>query len=56
MPLPNSNITAITEAVKAVLSDKDQQKLVDGELKKVNGDWAAALPVLQSKLTPDVFQ
>src|SRR5882672_830826 len=56
MPLPNSNITAITEVVKAVLSDKDQQKLVDGELKKFNGDWAAALPVLQSKLTPAAFQ
>jgi hypothetical protein len=56
MPLPNSNATARIEAVKAVLSDKDQQKLVDGELKKVNGDWVTALPELRSKLTPAAFQ
>jgi receptor-binding and translocation channel-forming TcA subunit of Tc toxin/ABC toxin-like protein/neuraminidase-like protein len=59
MPLPNGNVTAKIEAVKAVLSDKDQQKLVDEEFKKADGDWESALRELKNmgdKLPPDAIQ
>jgi len=56
MPASNLKNGARINAINAVITDKEQQKLVIMEYKKSNGDWAVALSDLQSKLTPVTFQ
>ena len=49
-------LEARIKTLNAVVSETDQQKIVENELLAAKGDWAAASAVLKDKLPPELMQ